>query len=100
MALNQIGLATTVLYIISGGIIILVILLIFLAIKDFIPNFFSGIFIQYKNIIKEGNSIKVGTVEGKVKKIGLIETQIITKKKDTIILPNSIITKSEVIIKK
>ena len=100
MALNQIGLATTVLYIISGGLVILIILLTFLAIKDFIPNFFSGLFIQYKNMIKEGNSIKVGNVEGKVKKIGLVETEIITPNKDKIILPNSLITKSEVVIKK
>src|SRR3989338_6162004 len=40
MALNQLGLTTQVLYMVSSGVIFVVIAASLLAIKDFIPNFF------------------------------------------------------------
>ena len=99
-ALSEIGLTTTVLNMISAAILILIIISIILAIKDFVPNFFSSLFILQKELIKPGNKIEIDKIQGKVKKIGLIETEIITKKGDIIYIPNSILTKKEIIIKK
>jgi len=98
-ALNEIGLTTTVLNMISASALVLIIISILLAIKDFIPNAIAGFFINQKGYIKEGARIKVDTVEGIVKKISLIETEIKTSEGDAIYIPNSILTKKEVIVK-
>jgi small-conductance mechanosensitive channel len=94
-ALNQIGLTTTVLYIISGGVIILVIISIVLGIKDFIPNAIAGIVLYRKGELKVGDSIKTRNIEGKITKIDLVETCVETKSGDTIYIPNSLLTKAE-----
>lgn len=95
--LQQIGLATTVLNMIAGGIMIILILSTFLGIKDFIPNAIAGIMIQNKKVIKEGETIKVKGMQGKITGITLVETKIETKKGDIIFIPNSALTKTEII---
>ena len=100
IALNQLGLTTVVLYIIVSAIILLIIISTLLAIKDYVPNIFAAFFIYRRGLIKEGEKIKLGHVEGRVKKIGLVETEILTKKCDTIFLPNSLLIKSELTVKR
>lgn len=97
MALNQLGLTSPVLHMISGAVFILIIISIFLGIKDFIPNFIAGLTIYRRGFIKEGDVIKVKNMEGKIMKIDLVETRIKTKKRDIISIPNLLITKNEVI---
>lgn len=100
MALNQLGLTTVILYIIIGGAILLILISTVLAIKEFIPNLISGFFIHKKGYFKEGDRIKIKGVEGKIKRINLIETEIVTKKKDVIFIPNSLLVKVAVMVKK
>ena len=100
MALNQLGLTTTILYILIGGAVLLILVSTILAVKDFIPNLIAGFFIHKKGYFKEGNKVKVKGLEGRIKKISLIETEIITSKKDTIFIPNSSLVKTAVIVKK
>lgn len=97
MALNQLGLTTPVLYMISGSIMLIVIVALLLAIKDFIPNFFAGFFIFRKNIVNVGDRIRIGNIEGKVIEVGLIETKVETKNKDQVFIPNSEMLKSELV---
>ena len=97
MALNQIGIATTVLYMVAGAVMIIVILSVFLGVKDFIPNFLAGMVIHSKKFIREGDHIKVRGVKGKIIHINLVETRIQTKEGDIIYIPNSHLTKEEVI---
>lgn len=99
-ALDQIGLAPIVLNILFGGIIVIIIIAIFLSVKDFIPNMFAGIYIHQKRNFQVGNKIQVKGIEGTVTDISLIETQIKTKSGDTIHIPNSIMTREELVIKK
>ncbi|GAG50529.1 unnamed protein product [marine sediment metagenome] len=99
-ALTELGLTTTVLYIIIAVILLLIIISIILAIKDFIPNAFAGFFIYHKKMFKQGDKITIHNLEGVIQKITLIETEIKTKKGDTIYIPNSLITKKEVLIKR
>lgn len=99
-ALNEIGLTTTILNMISGAALVLIIVSILLAIKDFIPNLIAGFRIYQKSIIKTKDNIKVGHLQGKVIEVNLLETKIKTAKGDIIHIPNSTITKSEVIVKK
>jgi small-conductance mechanosensitive channel len=100
MALNQVGLTTTLLHMISGAIIILVALAIFLGIKDFVPNLLAGIFIQRKKMVKEGDRIRVKGIEGRVLSIDLVEARVETKSGDLIYIPNSVLTKEEVVVKR
>jgi len=99
-ALNEMGLTTTILNMISAAALIIIIISILLAIKDFIPNAFAGFRIFRKERIKEGSKVVVDNIEGKVKKISLLETIIETKKGDKIHIPNATLFKKELIIKK
>jgi len=97
MALNQIGITTIVLNMITAAVFILIILSIFLGIKDFIPNVIAGLSIHSKGFVKEGDKIKVNDTQGRIQKISLIQTSIRTSKGDIIFLPNSLLTKHKVI---
>jgi len=96
MALNQLGLATTVLYIILIVILIIIIILIILAFKDFVPNVTAGFFIHQKRNLNTGDFISVNDVEGQIININLVETKIKTKKGDIMYIPNSMLTKNNV----
>jgi len=98
MALNQLGLATDILNIILGGFVVIIVLTIFLSIKDFVPNLISGIFIHQKQFIRVGDFIRVNNIEGTITTISMVDTLVMTKNGDIIYIPNSILTKSEVIL--
>mgnify|MGYP003974417895 CR=1 FL=1 len=96
MALTHLGISTTVLNILIVAIIIIIIIGLVFVVKDFFPNIVSGIFIQRKNFIKEGDLIKVNDKTGEITKINLIETVIKTDKGDVIYIPNAILSKKEI----
>jgi len=98
-ALTELGLQTIILYIILTIVLVIMVSFIILAFKDFIPNITAGFFIHQKNIIKEGDIIKVKNIEGKVMKISMVET-IIKVNGDIVYVPNSVLTKNEVTKKK
>lgn len=98
IALNQIGLASIVLYIILGIVLLFIIIFIILATKDFIPNVVSGFLIQHRKLLKKGDKIKVRDIEGKVVNITLTEVQI-KSGDEIIVIPNSVLSK-EIIWKK
>ena len=97
IVLQQIGIATTILHMISAGVIIIIVLAMFLGVKDFIPNAIAGLFIAREKIIVVGETIKVKGITGKVTRINLVETKLITKSQDVVHIPNSAITKTEII---
>jgi small conductance mechanosensitive channel len=96
-ALTELGLATVVLEIVLIVILILVVIFIILAFKDFIPNITAGFFIHHKNLFKKGDHIRVKSIDGVIQEVDLIETKVRTVDGDVILVPNSILTKSEVI---
>jgi len=97
IVLQQIGIATTVLHMIAGGVIIIIILATFLGVKDFIPNAIGGFFIQSKKIIQVGETVKIKGMEGEILEVNLVETKLRTKEGDIIFIPNSAVTKTEII---
>ena len=97
MALNQLGLTTTVLYLISAGMIVIIVLSVFLGIKDFIPNLMAGMILNKNKLITVGDHIKFKNIEGKVKDMSIVETTILTKSGDLIFVPNANLIKSEII---
>jgi small conductance mechanosensitive channel len=96
MALNQLGIATTILYIISIGIMAIIIIIFLLSVRDFIPNLFAGLSIQKKNFLKKGDFIEYKGIIGEITHFTLIETRIETKKKEIINIPNNLLLKNEV----
>jgi len=97
MVLNQLNVTTTILQMLSAAIIIVIIVSVILAIKDFVPNAFAGFYIYRRKLIKEGDKIKVKGIQGKIVHINLVETKLETKDGDTVYIPNSAITKTEVL---
>jgi len=97
MALGHIGLTTTVLNMISAAVIIIILISIVLAIKDFAPNVLAGLTIHNKKLIREGDRLKTKNAEGKVIYINLVETRIKTSRGDIIYIPNATLIKSEFI---
>lgn len=96
IVLQQMGIVTTVLHMIAAGVIILIILSTFLGVKDFIPNAIAGFYIQRKKKFLVGQTIKVKGMSGKIDKITLLETRLKTKSGDVILIPNSILHKTEI----
>lgn len=100
MALDILQLTSIILYIISIMIIVIIVFSIVLSIKDFIPNIISGLYLHKKNFIREGDSLIMDGIKGKVIHINLTETRIQTPGGDLIYIPNSTLTKEKVVIKK
>lgn len=96
IVLQQIGIVSTVLHMIAAGVMILIILSTFLGFKDFIPNAIAGFYIQSRKKFLVGQKIKVKGMQGKIIKITLLETKMETKNGDIILIPNSILSKTEV----
>ena len=71
-----------------------------LSVRDFLPNFFAGMFAVKNKLVKKGDNIKIDGVEGKVDNIGITSIRIKTKKGDVVIIPNSHLVKSDLIKKK
>lgn len=97
--LRQLGVVSVTLYIIFGIVLLLLGATFLVGIKDFIPNFISGIVLSRKENWKEGKEIRANGIEGKIKKLGLLEVEIETKKGESIYVPNSLLTKIKVLVK-
>ena len=97
--LEQLQITSVVLYLILGTVLLFVVITFLLGIKDFIPNLIGG-FIIYRQGYQIGKKIALDQVEGTIVKIGLLEMEIKTKKGDQIFLPNSLLTKKKVSLKK
>ncbi len=97
-ALAELGLQTIILYILLAVFLTILISFTVLAFKDFIPNITAGFFIHQKNLVKPGDVIRVKDIEGEVLSVSLVET-IIKVNGDTVYIPNSVLTKNEIVKK-
>ena len=98
--LEQLQIASVVLYLIAGGILTLLILTFIVGIKDIIPNFVAWMVLQRKQHLKVGMKIEIKEIAGEIEKIGCLETEIRTKHDDILYVPNSLFMKSKFKIKK
>ena len=97
IALNYLGITPVILNIIFIGMIIIVILTLFLSLKDFVPNIIAGIHLISIDKLKKGDQIKIGDISGKVSEISLTETTLVNNG-NKIIIPNSTVMKEQIII--
>ena len=98
-ALEQLGIANIILYLVSGTIIIFILLSFFIAIKDFIPNLVAGFYLYSKEKLKDGCKEEINDIKGVLEHIDLLQVRIKTQKGDTIYIPNSTVIKSNIKIK-
>ncbi|XP_058223503.1 mechanosensitive ion channel protein 1, mitochondrial-like isoform X2 [Rhododendron vialii] len=69
------------------------------AARDILWNIFSGLSVQISQPFSVGDTIKVGSVEGQIEKMGLITTSLLSAEEFPIIVPNSLLS-SKVIVNK
>ena len=100
MSLNSLGLTTAILNMISAAIIIIIVISFLLAIKDFFPNFIAGIIIKTKKTFNKGDEIQIKEVRGRITSIGFLETRLITRYNEEVIIPNSIFNRRQIIVRK
>jgi len=96
LALNTIGLTSMILTATAFIALLIVILSIFLGIKDFIPNAIAGFMIQKKQFIKKGDWICFDSVCGEVISINLTDTHVKTDTGDLICTPNVLLNNKEI----
>lgn len=100
IALDAIAFTPTLIYILSGALLITIMLSIIVGIKDFIPNIIAGIFLYRRNVIRHGDKIEISGHRGKVEKITLMETIIKKTNGDFLYIPNSAVTKNLMVKKR
>ncbi len=88
-AINQLKFAVNIYIILLSILFISIILMMLLALKDSLQNISAGSSIIKRGLIKKGENIKIGNIEGKVESIDLSETKVTTKDKETLFIPNS-----------
>ncbi|MBU0457262.1 MAG: mechanosensitive ion channel domain-containing protein [Nanoarchaeota archaeon] len=98
--LRQLGITSVVLYLVLGGILMLIILTSLVGLKDVIPNFVAWLILQKRGNIKVGKTVEVKEISGRVEKVGYLETEIKTYGGDILYVPNTLFLKSKFKIKK
>ena len=77
--------------------VVVLFLIIVYAMKEFLPNTAAGLYINRNELIKEGDEIFVDEFKGKVSRIDMLSTTLVTEDGRTVIIPNSIITRRKII---
>ncbi|MBI2582189.1 mechanosensitive ion channel [Candidatus Woesearchaeota archaeon] len=98
--LDHLGIGSIVLYLILGAILMLLILTFIVGLKDVIPNLVAWLVLQKDEKITVGRRVEVREIEGRVEKIGYLETEIKTEHGDTLYVPNTLFLKSKLKVKK
>jgi len=89
LALNTLQLTTFIIEILATIALFGLFISFLLALKDFIPTFVAGWKLQKGGLLKEGDTVQVADIKGRVQKCKLQDTLIRTKEGDLISLPNA-----------
>lgn len=100
VALEILGIGTYFLRVVTWAVILFVLISLFLSLKDVIPSAVAGLIILVNRLFKEGDLIAVNEMEGKIKKMNLLEVSLETASGDILIVPNSFFMKNIVVKKK
>jgi small-conductance mechanosensitive channel len=92
-SLNQLGVGTIFFNVLSGAVVLIITISLFLTIKDFFPNVLSWLFVIRKRRLKPGDHIETDGIAGKVTSISLMDTCIMTSGGDMLYIPNTLLAK-------
>jgi small-conductance mechanosensitive channel len=59
MSLNRLGLTSAILAIIAGVVVLVIIVSFVLSVRDFFPNFLTGLRIKVKKLFSEGDEVQI-----------------------------------------
>lgn len=69
-----------------------------LAMQETLGNFISGVVLQIDRSVQVGDWIQMGTLSGRVSEIHWRYTSIETRNWETVVLPNNVLTQSQVVV--
>ncbi|MBU1203711.1 MAG: mechanosensitive ion channel family protein [Nanoarchaeota archaeon] len=95
LALEELGLTTTIIYILFIIILVILVLLILLSFKDYLPNLVSGFVIHNKKKLRLGDYVSIAGTEGEITEITTTDVRIKTKTNEIMVVPNSMFFKKE-----
>lgn len=98
--LQHLKIASIVLYLVLGAVLMLLVLTFIVGLKDVIPNLVAWVILHKDERITVGRRIEVKEISGRVERIGYLETEIITEYGDTLYVPNTLFLKSKFKVKK
>ncbi len=93
IALNELGLISTIAFILLFIIVTIIVIFVLTAVKDFIPNFVSYFKIRDDKDFKKNSKIKLNNIQGYVVNVNWHETTV-KSKNDTIYIPNYLLYRS------
>ena len=99
-AINQVGLLSILLQIISYVVVIAILVSIVLGLRNIIPNVYAGFTLKKKLNLKTGQKISVGNVSGKITKINTVYVYVKTQEQDLVLVPFSAMLQENVTFKK
>jgi small conductance mechanosensitive channel len=97
MTLNHLGLTVLIGNIVLVFVVSVVVLTVFLWIKDFIPNIIAGTIIRRNQLVKVGDCILFQGMEGEITKTTLLDVRLITKQNDLMLIPNGLLISEKVV---
>ncbi len=100
LVLNQLGIASFVINAVSIFIILLAIVLVFIGLKDFVPNILAGLRLSKRDLFTVGDVVRVDRIEGVIEDISLLEVVLRTKSGDMMLLPTSYLIHSVIKVRK
>ncbi|MBI4438561.1 mechanosensitive ion channel family protein [Candidatus Woesearchaeota archaeon] len=100
LALDVLNIENAMFSIVAGLVIMVIFLSIVLSLKDFLTNVFGGIYVHQKGVVRPGDIVRVSGIEGTVVGIELIDTRIETVHGDLMFVPNSLLIKNAIRVKR
>ena len=100
LALDRLKLTNYILYALIAIVLVVFVMSIVGSVKDFLPNFVSGLRLRKAGRIKKGYFITLPDLKGTVVGFTLLETEIRTPGNDLVVLPNSIFVKKQYRVRK
>jgi len=99
-SVSQLGIENLTFNVIATGVLILIIISVILAVRDFFPNLLAGLFIRSKRDFKPGNLVRTENAMGRLVSVDLVETKIEVKSGEFLYLPNSFVLRGIVRVKR
>ena len=99
LALNTLDIAGYAFGILAAAVIVVIVISIFLGLKDFVPNYWAGLWLYRKKFYKVGDTIEVNGIAGTVERFDVLETGFRTRHGDIIYMPSSLMLHSQILKK-